>query len=89
MHFYFQFLDNVFLYAGSILHVKMCKKLYMVVNQEETPISHHTLLFVEPRDLTINIFQFDFVLFVLNLFFFTLLLNKCISNIYVYMYAYV
>jgi hypothetical protein len=56
----------------------------MVVKQEEAPISHHTPLFVEPRDLTINIFQFDFVLFVLNLFFFTLLLNKCISNIYVY-----
>ena len=29
-----------------------------------------TLLFVEPKDLTINIniFQFDFVLFALNLF---------------------
>ena len=68
MHFYFQFLDNVFLYAGSKLHVKMCKKLYMVVKQEKAPISHHTPLIVEPRDLTINIFQFDFVLFILNLF---------------------
>jgi hypothetical protein len=54
----------------------------MIVKKDETPISHHTPLFVEPRDLTINIFQFDFVLFVLNLFFFNLLL-KMVKQMYI------
>ena len=52
-----------------------------------------TPLFVEPRDLTINIFQFDFVLFALNLLLFFHLLLKMVKQIhiyiYVYMYAYV
>jgi hypothetical protein len=61
---------------------KCVKKLYLVVKQEEVPISHHTPLFVEPRDLTSNIFQFDFVLFVLNLFFFNLLL-KMVKQMYI------
>jgi hypothetical protein len=54
----------------------------MIVKKDETPISHHTPLFVEPRDLTINIFQFDFVLFILNLFFFNLLL-KMVEQMYI------
>jgi hypothetical protein len=46
-----------------------------------------TQLFVEPRDLTINISQFDFVLYALNLFFNLLL--KMVKQIYIYIYVYV